>query len=69
MIIEIPNPNAVGAYKMTRNHCYMVSDAGTLTFVETATVCTANNSNLTGIRFYPHTGSLTRGTFKLYGIN
>jgi len=69
VIIEIPSPTAVGAYKMTRNHCYMVSDSGTITLVETATVCKANASDLTGIRFYPHTGNLTRGTFKLYGFN
>jgi hypothetical protein len=69
VIIEIPSPTAVGAHKMTRNHCYMVSDTNNLTFVETATVCKANTSDLTGIRFYPHTGNLTRGTFKLYGFN
>jgi hypothetical protein len=69
MVIEIPCPTAANAHKMTRNHCYMVSDSGTITLVETATVCKANASNLTGIRFYPHTGNLTRGTFKLYGIN
>ncbi|MDH5766559.1 MAG: hypothetical protein OEZ38_11140 [Gammaproteobacteria bacterium] len=70
IIIEIPNPAAVNAHKMTRNHCYMVSDAGALNFVESATVCTANTNALTGIRFFPLSGgNFTRGTFKLYGIN
>lgn len=69
VIIDIPNPTSVNTHKMTRNYCLMVSDADTIHFVDSATVCTANTNNLTGIRFYPLSGgTLTRGSFKLYGI-
>jgi len=70
IVIDIPNPTAVGAYKITRNHCYMISAAGTVTFVESTTACIANTNPLTGLRFYPFSGAnLTQGTFKLYGLN
>ncbi len=70
IIIDIPAPTSVNTHKMTRNYCVMVSDSGTITLVDSATVCTANTNNLTGIRFYPFSGgTLTRGTFKLYGIS
>ena len=66
--LMIPAPSSTASYKMLRAFFLQASGSTSVQDGHSSGICSSSTAALTGIQLYLDTGTITTGTFKLYGV-